>query len=95
MDILQTLGTAAMFTLAVICGMLSYPDRNPLYIAVGQVVFRWIFFALVFLSVGRVGTFIGLDTEMARFINSAAFLVAVVAITINVFRHTRPRGPKQ
>ena len=95
MDILQILGTAAMLTLAAVCGMLSYPDRNPLYIAIGQYVFRWMLFALVVLSVGRIGTFIGmLDTEVARYINSGAFLLAVLAITIEVFKFSRGKGRK-
>ena len=94
-DVIQILGTAAMLTLAVICGMLSYPKGNPLYTAIGQVVFRWLFFALVLLSVGRIGTFIGLDTEIARYVNSFAFLVAVIAITVNVFRHSRVRKRKK
>lgn len=94
MDILQIFGTAAMCTLAVVCGMLSYPERNPLYTAIGQYVFRHLFFALVILSIGRVGTFIGLDTEVARYINSVSFIIAVLFVTFEVYNFTRSRGKK-
>ena len=90
MDILQILGTAAMLTLAVICWKMAHPKNNPLYLAVGQTVFKWIFLALVVLSVGRIFTFAGLlPTEVARFINSGAFLIAVFFIIVSVLRYNQ------
>jgi len=88
MDILQILGTAAMMTLAVICLKMAYPQNNRLYLAVGQTVFKWLFVALAVLVIGRVLTFAGiLPTEVARYINSITFMVAVLFIVISVLSY--------
>jgi len=90
MDLLQILGTAAMMTLAVICWKMAHPKDNPLYLAVGQTVFKWIFFALAVLTIGRIFTFAELlPTEIARYINSFAFLLAVICIVISVLNYNK------
>ena len=90
MDFLQILGTAAMMTLAVICWKMAHPKDNPLYLAVGQTVFKWLFFALVVLVVGRILTFVNLlPVDVARYINSFAFLAAVVCIVVSVLRYNK------
>lgn len=87
---LQILGTAAMATLAVICWKMAHPKNNPLYLAVGQTVFKWLFVALVILSVGRIFTFVGvLPTEVARYINSGAFIIAVGFIVGSVLTYNK------
>lgn len=79
-----------MLTLAVICWKMAHPKNNPLYLAVGQTVFAWIFVALVVLSVGRIFTFAGvLPTEVARYINSVAFLIAVAFIVGSVLTYNK------
>lgn len=90
MDILQILGTAAMMTLAVICWKMAHPKNNPLYLAVGQTVFKWLFFALAVLTIGRILTFASLlPTEVARYINSGAFLLAVFFIVLSVLSYNK------
>ena len=90
MDILQILGTAAMMTLAAICWKMAHPKDNPLYLAVGQTVFKWLFFALTILVIGRILTFIGvMPTEVARYVNSVAFLAAVICIVASVLTYNR------
>lgn len=90
MDLLQILGTAAMATLAVICFKMAHPKNNPLYLAVGQTVFMWLFIALVVLSIGRIFTFAGvLPTEVARYINSFTFIVAVGFIVGSVLTYNK------
>lgn len=79
-----------MMTLAVICWKMAHPKNNPLYLAVGQTVFMWIFVALVVLSLGRIFTFVNvLPTEVARYINSATFLVAVGFIVGSVLTYNK------
>lgn len=90
MDFLQIFGTAAMVTLAIICWKMAHPKDNPLYLAVGQTVFKWLFFALVVLTIGRVLTFVQLvPPEIARYVNSITFLLAVVFIVISVLSYNK------
>lgn len=87
---LQILGTAAMMTLAVICIKMAYPKQNALYLAVGQTVFKWLFVALMTLSIGRLLTFFhAISAEVARYINSGAFMLVVVFIVISVLTYNR------
>jgi len=87
---IQTVGTAAMATLAVVCWKMAHPKNNPLYLAVGQTVFKWIFVVLAVLVTGRVLAIGGLlSTEVARYINSVTFLVAIVFIVISVLTYNK------